>query len=315
MGAPLMVKARNLSLTLSPSQTMMNDACPVCHTPMMRSPDRTQLICVLNHPQESRAGTAGESSGSKASSNSTISIGGSTSRPSTPPTPLSDSHDSDNFVMPPPSEETLRRRQQSDLASQRIGAKMLQGYAMLAEECLNPDCIGVPLIRPPKPGSKDPHKECVICNNVYVEVLDSRGHASLQLVSPPLPASTDPIQPQSSRSTIAPGPPVEDRSLSGPWHTVLGRGTADLKAKHKPFDDIVSRPSANTQTIAADKVLGDVLASVDKSLGALSSRLNFLSDAEPSMLNSTLLGEAATQMGILLGVREAAMRQMADSST
>ncbi|KAG9034692.1 hypothetical protein FRB95_012877 [Tulasnella sp. JGI-2019a] len=225
--------------------TMMNDACPVCHTPMMRSPDRTQLICVLNHPQESRAGTAGESSGSKASSNSTISIGGSTSRPSTPPTPLSDSHDSDNFVMPPPSEETLRRRQQSDLASQRIGAKMLQGYAMLAEECLNPDCIGVPLIRPPKPGSKDPHKECVICNNVYVEVLDSRGHASLQLVSPPLPASTDPIQPQSSRSTIAPGPPVEDRSLSGPWHTALGRGTADLKAKHKPFDDIVSRPSAN----------------------------------------------------------------------
>lgn len=69
------------------------------------------------------------------------------------------------------------------------------------------------------------------------------------------------------------------------------------------------------QIASGNAILGDVLASVDKSLGALSARLNLLCDAEPSMLNSTLLGEAATQMGILLGVRETALRQAAHSSS
>lgn len=63
------------------------------------------------------------------------------------------------FDLPPPSAETLRRRQQSDLASQRIAQKMLQGFAMLGEECLNDECFGVPLIRPPRrDGTKDPRK-------------------------------------------------------------------------------------------------------------------------------------------------------------
>jgi len=62
---------------------------------------------------------------------------------------------------------------------------------MLADECLNPECYGVPLVRPPKPGGgKDPRKvgsrsplrmerqfititqECVICGSVYVDEED-----------------------------------------------------------------------------------------------------------------------------------------------
>lgn len=71
-------------------------------------------------------------------------------------------------------EETiLRRRQQSDRASAEIGNRLLKGWAMLADECPGPECYGVPLIRPPKPGGgKDPRKECVICGSIYVDGRD-----------------------------------------------------------------------------------------------------------------------------------------------
>ena len=41
---------------------------------------------------------------------------------------------------------------------------MLKGWAMLADECPNPNCYGVPLVRPPKAGGeKDPRKvSCVL---------------------------------------------------------------------------------------------------------------------------------------------------------
>ena len=44
----------------------------------------------------------------------------------------------------------LQRRAQSDLASAEIGRRLLQGWAMLADECPNDTCYGVPLLRPPK---------------------------------------------------------------------------------------------------------------------------------------------------------------------
>jgi hypothetical protein len=68
---------------------------------------------------------------------------------------------------------------------------------MLAEECPNIRCFGVPLVRPPKAGGgKDPRKvriaadfmqigthvelqECVICGTVYVSEKDSHGWEQL----------------------------------------------------------------------------------------------------------------------------------------
>lgn len=53
----------------------------------------------------------------------------------------------------------MHRRAQSDMASSEIGKRMLRGWAMLAEECPNEYCYGVPLVRPPKAGGgKDPRK-------------------------------------------------------------------------------------------------------------------------------------------------------------
>jgi hypothetical protein len=73
------------------------------------------------------------------------------SRSSTPATQISDTASSSNFV-PAETEESVRRRHQSDTASQEIGKRLLKGWAMLADECPNMRCYGIPLVRPPKAG-------------------------------------------------------------------------------------------------------------------------------------------------------------------
>jgi hypothetical protein len=81
------------------------------------------------------------------------------SRSSTPLTEISEEFAPQNFSPPPETEETRRRREQSDRASSEIGNRLLKGWAMLGEECPNSTCFGVPLVRPPKAGGeKDPRK-------------------------------------------------------------------------------------------------------------------------------------------------------------
>lgn len=130
------------------------------------------------------------------------------SRASTPITDVSFHHlqDEDNFILPPPTEEMLARRRQSDLASAEIGKKLLQGWAMLADECPNTTCYGVPLVRPPKRLNNDESppkvsieysyevchdmlinpnlmKECVVCHRVYIDAPSTSGGTHLQELS------------------------------------------------------------------------------------------------------------------------------------
>lgn len=79
---------------------------------------------------------------------------------STPPTPSSQARQINEFAeLPEPplaqptrpvSEDELQRRAQSDRASQAISEKMLQGWTLLAQECPNPNCHSVPLLKPPR---------------------------------------------------------------------------------------------------------------------------------------------------------------------
>ncbi|KAL7282092.1 hypothetical protein ACG7TL_003561 [Trametes sanguinea] len=80
-----------------------------------------------------------------ASSVSTVSYSTRISRTSTPPTDVSDAPDSPPLVPIMDTAELLRRRQQSDTASAEIGKRMLRGWAMLGDECPNPNCYGIPL--------------------------------------------------------------------------------------------------------------------------------------------------------------------------
>ncbi|KAG1755786.1 hypothetical protein EDB19DRAFT_1625498 [Suillus lakei] len=171
-----MIKGWVLTDTTCPS--------PACRgVPLMRSPNNgspvTHFCANCNGPQQS---TSTQSNSSSADSSSTFE---SNSRPSTPPTEMSSALSSPTFAPPIDTEETIRRRQQSDQASAEIGKRLLKGWAMLGEECPNIRCYGIPLVRPPKGGEeRDPRKECVICGTVYVTDV-SEGWQRLVPVPPP----------------------------------------------------------------------------------------------------------------------------------
>ncbi|CAE6419522.1 unnamed protein product [Rhizoctonia solani] len=136
------------------------------------------------------------------------------SRDSTPATDISHP-DSDDFVLPPPSEETLRRRAQSDRASTEIGNRMLKGWAMLADECPNDNCWAIPLVRFPRarPGAEpDPRKECVICGTVYVN--DENGQLVAQRTTPSRTTTAPQPQPNLVRATNAPTPQPTARTVT-----------------------------------------------------------------------------------------------------
>lgn len=122
---------------------------------MLRSPHgvEPQVHLCVNCPSNG-ADISTASSPSLTASSSTSQL----SRSSTPPTQFSSAAGSPTFVPPPLSQESIRRREQSDRASAEIASRMLRGYAMLGEECANATCIGLPLVRPPKMagGEKDP---------------------------------------------------------------------------------------------------------------------------------------------------------------
>ena len=95
-------------------------------------------------------------------SQSSVSNSTGISRSSTPLTEVSEAPSSPLLAPVLDTTELLRRRQQSDTASAEIGRRMLKGWAMLADECPNSDCYGIPLVRPPKTGAApDPRKASV----------------------------------------------------------------------------------------------------------------------------------------------------------
>ncbi|KAJ7179912.1 hypothetical protein C8R43DRAFT_1181112 [Mycena crocata] len=158
--------------------------CPTagCSVPLMRSPTGKTPVAHFcascdGSPDDIRVrppATQLPDSSLSASSSSQF------SRSSTPPTEVSSTLSSPVYAPPAETEESRRRREQSDAASAAIGQRLLKGWAMLADECPNVHCFGVPLVRPPKAGGeKDPRKECVICGMVYLTEIDWAGRERL----------------------------------------------------------------------------------------------------------------------------------------
>ncbi|KAI0321884.1 hypothetical protein OF83DRAFT_133147 [Amylostereum chailletii] len=158
--------------------------CPTkgCRVPLMRSPNgiSPQTWFCANCEGNGSAEAAPLSSVSNLPSSPSMTSSTHYSRPSTPPTEVSSTLSSPTFAPPMETEELLQRRHQSDIASSEMARLLLKGWAMLAEECINPTCYGIPLVRPPKAGGeKDPRKECVVCGTVYVDEKDVHGYDRL----------------------------------------------------------------------------------------------------------------------------------------
>ncbi|KAI0366404.1 hypothetical protein BV20DRAFT_971922 [Pilatotrama ljubarskyi] len=303
--------------------------CPKCgRVPMMRSPSAASVatqFCVNCDPAPGSAASSNgaqpspPASGSQVqagglpdtSSVSTISYSTRMSRSSTPPTELSSPPDSPVLAPIMDTAELLRRRQQSDTASAEIGRRMLRGWAMLADECPNPDCYGIPLVRPPKTQATiDPRKECVICGIVYVDENDALGRDRLVPIQPlPSPSDTYRLPPPAAAGTSSTRTPIDQ-----------GKGKARATAppavdaplyhppEAQPESYIRSEPEVPLPRISTASALQISARSLEQSLLALSARLDSLSAGpilDPAPIGQTAdtiakVSQALTQVKQLL---------------
>jgi len=206
------------------------------------------------------------------------------SRSSTPPTDISSALSSPVFAPPIETEESLRRREQSDRASAEIGKRLLKGWAMLGDECINTRCYGIPLVRPPKVGGeKSPRKECVICGTVYVSELDWAGREHL-VIADSVVAANNTLNPSNTQQR------GELRAQEGIVHTSkeifpLQHISNAAIPPSTPGGDI------SIQSGSALQVLAESSNALQSTLRTLSARLTALSATQAP--DTTSIGSTA----------------------
>lgn len=195
------------------------------------------------------------------------------SRSSTPPTEISEEFVPQIFSPPPETEETRRRREQSDRASSEIGNRLLKGWAMLGEECPNSTCFGVPLVRPPKAGGeKDPRKECVICGNVYITDVDYAGRESMIL------AGNDTSLNGNNAAALSPYLAPSKAAIA------LTSNESDQQPRREPIQLSTSQTlEPVTSAPSASLALDESSQALQATLQSLSLRLRFLTSAHPGL--------------------------------
>ncbi|KAK0468303.1 uncharacterized protein EV420DRAFT_1635554 [Desarmillaria tabescens] len=235
-----------------------------CNVPLMRSPNGQTPVVHYCASCDEKPGT-NLPPVSTTSSSSSMSSASQITHISTPPTEVSSGLSSPTFVLPPETEEGRRRREQSDMASVELGKRLLQGWAMLGDECPNAQCFGVPLVRPPKAAARDSNKECVVCGSVYVTETDWAGRERLVLLnsaSPPqAEKNTTEAMPIPKLSTSLPKIPVKAAS---PASTAFTRG-----------------PDAHLNTTLP--LLRDAIKALEQTIQMLTLKLTALSDGRLPM--------------------------------
>ncbi|KAJ7095301.1 hypothetical protein B0H15DRAFT_104476 [Mycena belliarum] len=261
--------------------------CPTagCSVPLMRSPAaRTPVVHFCANCDGGPDTTRPTPSYQVPDSSASVSSSSHLSRSSTPPTEVSSTPSSPVFTLPAETEESRQRREQSDAASSAIGQRLLKGWAMLADECPNVSCFGVPLVRPPKAGGgKDPRKECVICATVYVTEVDWAGRERLI----PDESTKSMVTPVTGNKGKAPELDLADPEL-GALH-VETRSSAIPQPFNGPGEPkiIVQRPSPNIyssgQMSSSMGRLDSIQTALDESAHGLESTLRALSQRLSSL--------------------------------
>ncbi|KAI0028197.1 hypothetical protein K488DRAFT_89977 [Vararia minispora EC-137] len=257
--------------------------CPkrVCGMPLLHSDDGTTWFCVecdKNPP-------AGAPPPSAQSSTASVSDKHSESRSSTPATSISSTLSSPVFAPPAETEESIRRRHQSEMASAEMAKLLLKGWAMLADECINPSCSRIPLMRPPKSGGeKDPRKQCVVCGSVYVDETDVNGFERL------VPFAMSNSQNQSSEgSSFFSAPTTSTAKGKG-----VDRGTDNIQPSPASASPSSSQPMTDLSSVLRPKLAVSAQPSTpvhpDRSQTVLPPRTDRMSSlqATAQTLDSTL---------------------------
>jgi len=258
---------------------LTDEGCPICSIPMLRTPSgqlHQQLFCSqCEYPPNAQPAQPSTSTlilpnedksirSPLAASNFSSSTG-EPSGVSTPPTELSSGLSSPTFP-PVDTAEAARRRAQSDMASAEIGKRMLQGWAMLAEECPNDLCYGVPLLRPPRArGEKDPRKICVICDTVYVFHQNESGQ---NVLTPQVSVNVNQKEQDATR--------------------------IEQHVNHREHGNTAVTVSIPRVTASTTSTLNKVIGSLEQSLDVLASRIIVLSGQIP--LNHAKIAEVASSI-------------------
>ncbi|KAF9569024.1 hypothetical protein CPC08DRAFT_732312 [Agrocybe pediades] len=259
---------------------LTDQSCPTpgCTVPLVRSPrGRTPVttICVKCGENASKA-VDNPTSSNASTSESHV------SRSLTPPTGVSEIPDSPVFAPIEESEKSRRRREQSDRASEEIGKKLLQGWAMLGDECPNESCYGVPLVRRPKAGGeKDPRKECVICGKVYVTEVDWAGRETL------VPYGSNTESEQKSQA-VAQSASASSAKESAATQGENQRHSRVMPANVPPSDITATAKPSSSGVSPSEGLYDQTSAALQQSLRALSTKLmSFGPYAEPSSIGAT----------------------------
>ncbi|KZW03980.1 hypothetical protein EXIGLDRAFT_758290 [Exidia glandulosa HHB12029] len=279
-------RASLLSVSIGPlllkGWTLTDSPCknPGCGAPHVRPPNSTQLLCpacdseiIANSPASGASTSPTEEHVSAATSLSTR------SGTSTPLTEDSRSSSPD-FHLPADTPEMIARRETTDRASAEIGRRLLQGWAMLGDECPNESCYGTPLMRPPPVSAsagKNPRKECVVCGRAYVSERDAPAVAAS--ASAHVPARDDPVDPPVPAGPIEVAPALQQQQLPS---TI---STSTTRAAHSSQDN---KPSLASLRSAAD--------SLDAALQRTASHLASLSASTGPSLDVRAIGETADAM-------------------
>ncbi|KAI0079685.1 hypothetical protein K474DRAFT_1591548 [Panus rudis PR-1116 ss-1] len=267
---------------------LTDNLCTKCRAvPLMRSPTAitpTSHICVnCDSVGSSSTPLAPSPHSSSTKTESSIRSTDVPSRPSTPPTGVSSVLSSPVFAPAINAEEMLRRRRQSDMASAEIGRRMLQGWALLADECPNDSCYGIPLVRPPKVGGERyPSKECVVCHTVFVDATDDLGRSQLihQRLSPSfiedggVPLSSVSTQAHTNRTTATNLPASEPSRPNAEQHSAA--------LCHRMLFCLASPPLTQTAATTTLTTLEFTAEALESSLRALTHRLKTVSEG-PAM--------------------------------
>lgn len=267
---------------------LTDDPCPTCSIPMLRTPaaharQPQRLFCSqCSDPVSEAAEAEHHSTDNNADKNV---LDGRVSQ-------VSSQSEFPTLAQPPDNSEILHRRLQSDKASAEIGNRMLKGWAMLAEECPNESCYGIPLVRSPNSGAvKDKRMECVVCGSIYVHERTAGGQAILMKQNQVSTATTTPEALKSVGTNVLPSSFEDNRKAS---HEI------SLNSQHSTDKIPRDALTAGQHALANEKVplistISATIVALQDSLQVLSTRLSSVASNSPP--DHLLIGELAHSIG------------------
>ncbi|KAI8098123.1 uncharacterized protein B0P05DRAFT_501509 [Gilbertella persicaria] len=218
-----------------------------CHFPLMKSKDGSLSFCTHHDPLPNQ----GASHNYKDNKNVSIPV---------------ETKEKESVLDDGEEELKLRRqrREQSSKASQLIGQKMLQRWALLNEHCPNTSCYAVPLVRNPD----TQQMYCVICENI---ILTEQEALEKKLKETPKPVSIKGVQSIEKAQSIQQEPIKQEPIKQEPTKQ---EPTKQEPIQHQPIKQEPANPIPS-QATKRQKV--DTFPS-DSVVATLSDKLNELTE-------------------------------------